>query len=148
MVKNNIKKQLSEFNLLYKRLDDAYRGATGHYGLSECAFWILYTLRQADQPMTQTQICAMALYPRQTVNSALKKLERDGYLRLEHTNNRKSKEISFTPKGDALCRGSADRMIAAECRAFGGMTDKERKDFLRLYEKLIFHIEGELKALR
>ena len=52
-----------------------YRSAAKSCGISECAFWILYTLRVEEKPFTQAEICEFLIEPKQTVHSALKKLE-------------------------------------------------------------------------
>ena len=80
----------NETNLLYHRLARAC-------GLSDCAFWLLYTLRAEEVPMTQTQLGEMLSLPKQTVNSSLKKLMEAGYLRLKAADgNLKNKQILIT----------------------------------------------------
>lgn len=66
----------NENTLLYHRLARAC-------GLPDCAFWLLYTLRSEEAPLTQTQLSEQLSLPKQTVNSALKKLVEEGVLRLE-----------------------------------------------------------------
>ena len=67
------KTTLAAYNELYKEQDDLYRGAARGFGLSDCAFWVLYALRETKRPMTQSGICAAVYQPKQTVHSALKK---------------------------------------------------------------------------
>ena len=88
------KTTLAAYNELYKEQDDLYRGAARGFGLSDCAFWVLYALRETKRPMTQSGICAAVYQPKQTVHSALKKLEGEGYLRLAEGRDRRSKEES------------------------------------------------------
>ena len=80
----NAYQMLIAFNRETKKLDDVYRSAAKSCGVSECAFWILYTLRVEEKPFTQAEICEFLIEPKQTVNSALKKLEaeRDALIRL------------------------------------------------------------------
>ena len=73
---------LMAYNVEMKKLDDLYRGAAKHCGMAECAFWILYTLRVEDRSFTQVGLCEFLAEPKQTVNSALKKLVAEGYLAL------------------------------------------------------------------
>ena len=73
---------LLAYNWETKLLDDVYRSAVKKCGLPECAFWILYTLRMEPDSFTQARICEFLREPKQTVNSALKKLEAGGYLTL------------------------------------------------------------------
>lgn len=55
----------NENTLLYHRLARAC-------GLPDCAFWLLYTLRSEEAPLTQTQLSEQLSLPKQTVNSARK----------------------------------------------------------------------------
>ena len=51
------RKPLAQYNSLYKDMDEVYRALARHYGLSDCALWILYSLREADNPLTQNKLC-------------------------------------------------------------------------------------------
>ena len=65
---------LAAYNDAYKEQDDLYRAVARQCGLSDCAFWVLYALRESGRPMTQSDVCAAVYQPKQTVHSALKKL--------------------------------------------------------------------------
>ena len=71
-------RQLSEYNHVYKENTAIYRDLSVRMGMTESTFWILYTLRVEEAPVTQSDMCAILGYPKQTVNSALKKLEQEG----------------------------------------------------------------------
>lgn len=49
-------------------------------GLPDCAFWILYLLRESEVKYTQSGVSENLSLSRQTVNSALKKLQQEGYI--------------------------------------------------------------------
>lgn len=53
----NAYQMLIAFNRETKKLDDVYRSAAKSCGISECAFWILYTLRVEEKSFTQAEIC-------------------------------------------------------------------------------------------
>ena len=72
-MERDAKRMLLEYNKETKRLDDLYRCAAKQCGISECAFWILYTLRAEERQLTQAEICEFLIEPKQTVHSALKK---------------------------------------------------------------------------
>ena len=93
---------LAAYNELYKEQDDLYRAVARGFGLSDCAFWVLYALREAERPMTQSDVCAAVYQPKQTVHSALKKLEGEGYLRLAEGRDRRSKYLVLTERGETL----------------------------------------------
>ena len=121
----------NETNLLYHRLARAC-------GLSECAFWLLYTLRAEEVPMTQTQLGEMLSLPKQTVNSSLKKLMEAGYLRLKAADgNLKNKQILITEAGNAFLRRTVDRVFGVENAAGARLTAEERRALLTLSQKLL-----------
>ena len=70
-------------NRIYNETNQLYHRLARACGLSDCAFWLLYTLREEEEPLTQTQLSEILCLPRQTVNSALKRLVKEGCLRLE-----------------------------------------------------------------
>lgn len=134
----------NENTLLYHRLARAC-------GLPDCAFWLLYTLRSEEAPLTQTQLSEQLSLPKQTVNSALKKLVEAGYLRLEAADgNLKNKQVLVTEAGDAFLRRTVDRVFGMENAAVSHLSGEERAALLDLSQKLLdaFRTETErfLKA--
>ena len=123
---------LAAYNELYKEQDDLYRAAARGFGLSDCAFWVLYALREAERPMTQSDVCAAVYQPKQTVHSALKKLMGAGYLQLAEGRDRRSKYLVLTERGEALVRRTVDLVMAAETAAMDTLTEAERTQFLSL----------------
>ena len=123
---------LAEYNDIFKEQDDLYRAVARRCGLSDCAFWVLYALREADRPMTQSDICAAVYQPKQTVHSALKKLMAEGFLRLTEGRDRRSKYLTLTAAGKALMTRTVDRVTAAEETAMDTLTAAERAQFLTL----------------
>ena len=128
----NAYQMLIAFNRETKKLDDVYRSAAKSCGISECAFWILYTLRVEEKSFTQAEICEFLIEPKQTVNSALKKLEAEGYLTLSAGADQRSKRVCLTEKGERFVKAHVDRVPEAEAAALGAMTAAERDELIRL----------------
>lgn len=126
---------LAAYNELYKEQDDLYRAAAREFGLSDCAFWVLYALREAGRPMTQSSVCAAVYQPKQTVHSALKKLMGEGYLRLAEGRDRRSKHLVLTERGESLMRRTVDPVMAAETAAMNTMTEAEQVQLLALQRR-------------
>ena len=123
-------KQLSEYNQLYKENSAIYHDICGKFGLSDSTFWILYTLRAEEPPITQSDICILLSQPRQTVNSALKKLEHDGLISLSGEGGRRGKPISLTQAGLELAAHTADLVIEAEQNALLDLSPEEQRQML------------------
>ncbi len=145
------REHLLEYNGLYKENDELYRNVAKGVGLSDCAFWILYFLRERGEGLgcglTQSGICSAIYAPKQTVNSSLKKLEEDGAIELAEGADRRSKLVRLTQKGTILAGRTVDRVLAAEQRAMGGMTAEEQTAFLGLFRRYTDLLKKEIEGL-
>lgn len=125
-------------NRLYNETNQIYHRLARRGGLSDCAFWLLYALRDGDGPMTQAQLSTLLCLPKQTVNSALKQLTEAGCLRLEAVDgNLKNKRVRLTETGEARLGPVIDRVFRLEERAAARLTAEERSALLAIEEKLI-----------
>lgn len=132
--------QLTEYNRLYKENSAIYHDVCNRFGLSDSTFWILYTLRAEEPPITQSDICITLFQPRQTVNSSLKKLEREGLLTLSGEGGRRGKPVSLTPRGLELAAKTVDRVIESEQQALLDLSPDEQKhllDAMRRYNAML-----------
>lgn len=120
---------------IIKENGELYRSMAKSLGLSDCAFWILYVLQNFDAEITQSDICSFMYIPKQTVNSALKKLINEGYIELCSGSDNRSKFIRMTAKGALLAEKTVKHVIDAELSALDGLTDKEQATFIALLRK-------------
>lgn len=128
-------KQLMDFNVIWKEQDDIYRGIAKALGLSDSVFWILYCLRNYGENVTQSFMCGMMLEPKQTINTALKKMESDRLIAFSGSDDGRSKYITLTEKGKSLAETTVDKAISAERAAMEMMTEDEQRQFLGLFRK-------------
>ncbi len=135
MLKENIKKRLFEYNSIIKETDELYRKIAKTLDLPDCTFWILYTLREDSKVLTQSEICSAIYQPKQTINSALKKLQNDGYIELKEMSDRRSKQVVLTLKGKQLAEKTVDKVIIVEQKALSELTEEEQKTFIGLFRK-------------
>lgn len=136
--KKQITGPLAVFNQLYKELDDIYHQYAKEHGISTTALWLMYSLYEEGEAYTQREFCQAWHYPPQTINSALKNLEKQGFLALEPASgNQKNKLIVLTQKGRELVQQVISPLIAAETDAFQELTEEERDHMLSLTRKYI-----------
>ena len=135
---------MSEYNNIIKENDNLYRDAAKRHALPECAFWILYILRTNGNTFSQSEICEALYQPKQTVNSSLKSLEAEGYLRLYHEGDRRSKIVTLTKKGVELAQKTADKIIAAEQSALFALTEEEQQAFIDLFRKYTAALKSQM----
>lgn len=144
MSQQELRALLSIYNGLYKETDEIYHALAKHFGLSDCAFWILYFVRERGEAYTQTELCDMLFLSKQTVNSALKSLERKGYLQQETSaDDRRNKRLSLTPAGAGFATETIDRVFALEEKAFARFTERERETYLSLARQHVDQLRGE-----
>lgn len=121
---------------MHKEEDGLYRRLARHFGLSDSALWILYTLEESRRPITQAELCGYLSLSKQTVNSGLKQLEQEGHVQLTDGPGRK-KYICLTARGKELTAGTVRLILAAEERAFLGLAEEERASLLALEHKYL-----------
>lgn len=144
MDRRMLHESLIAYNRIFRDTEEIYRGIARRFGLSYCSFWILYLLRETDTPYNQSALCQMLLLPRQTVNSALKTLQANGWIVLEQeTGNRKNKPLRLTPAGERFAEQTVDRVLAAEENALARFSPAERAQFLRLGRDYAEHLREQ-----
>ena len=147
MEQDSLHQMLLRYNRVFKDIDQVYHQMARICGLPDCAFWLLYTLRSEEAPLTQTQLSEQLSLPKQTVNSALKKLVEEGVLRLEAADgNLKNKRVCLTEAGEAFLRRTVDRVFGVESAAAARLTEEERSALVALSQKLLDAFRAETEA--
>ncbi len=136
MKKIESKRMLIEYNLIFREMDEVYRQIAEHYGLSECAFWILYAIRESDNNYTQSDLCRILSLSKQTINSALKKLEENEYIMLQcDERNRRNKRIIFTKSGEKLANNTVDKVFEVEEKTFSYFENDDAEKYMEYFRK-------------
>jgi len=140
-------KRYQEFISASKEIDDVYHMLALKFGLSDSAMWILCTMREANRELTQSEIAQEMSMSRQTVNSAIKNLEKQGYLRLEAVSgDRRNKILSFTEEGETFVKRTVDRVLSLEHQVFENLEVEEQEKITQILRKYTrFMREGEEK---
>lgn len=97
--------------------------------------WILYFLRLNNGTCQQKELASSLSQPKQTTNSAVKQLERGGYVTLKCGSDRRCRLVELTPKGSGLAMSTADHVIAAERETWGDFTEEEQDSLIELLSK-------------
>lgn len=145
-----VSEQIEALNQHLKETDAIYHSAAVRFGLSDSAFWILYAIADSRRTYTQNELCGAWSYSKQTVNSAIQSLIRQGYVRLEAVSGtRNSKTVRLTEAGRAFSEKTVQRLWEADQKAFGRLSAQERETFLKLSEKylVLFREEADRTLL-
>lgn len=82
----------------------------------------------------QKDVCDATFIPKQTVNSAIRKLEQEGYLTLSNGKGH-SKHILLTESGHTLLKETIFPIVEAENEAFTELSFEECNLLLKLHSK-------------
>ena len=106
-------KVMRRFNHLVGEIDGVYHEMSLKLGLSDSAMIVLYTICDSGSSCPLRDISLRSGLSKQTVNSALRKLEAEGVVYLEPVSAR-SKSVCLTEAGQALAAKTAGRIIRIE----------------------------------
>ena len=142
---DGMSKELRRFNYLMGEIDAAYHEAALNLGLSDSAMRILYVLCGCGSfRCSLREVCLCSGLSKQTVNSALRKLEGEGYVYLEQAGG-KRKDVCLTAEGIALAERTVSKIIAAENAVFASWPPEDVERYLALTEEYLtaFRKEGK-----
>ena len=135
-MKSNAVSDFKEYTYMHSEIGALYHDSALRAGLSDSVMNILYTIETFGAECTQSNICRLTGISRQTINSAIRKLENEGILYLE-AESRKNKPIRLTEKGQALVNEKVLPVIAAEQAIFDSWPEEERQMLLALTRKYL-----------
>lgn len=133
-MKNSYQDKIHRVNCLTNDLNALYHQAALKFGISDSALFVLYMIHNKGDNCLLYDICNESGMSKQTINSALRKLESDGILYLEQDIGR-AKRVCLTEKGKTYVLQTGARLFNAECHAFDDWTDEEVEQYLKLIEK-------------
>ena len=138
---------LKRVNYLLSEINEGYREAATVLGISDSVMQILYTICNYGDSCLLGDILRMTGLPKQTVNSALRKLEGEGVLYLRSA-ERKKKSVHLTEKGNALAAATVLRLMEIENVIFDSWTEEERLAYMQLNQKYLTQFREKAKELK
>lgn len=139
-------KVLRRLNYLLSETNAAYHKVSARLGLSDSVLQILYTICDCGDgyrcPLHQIRV--ETGISKQTINSALRKLEREGLAYLKQSGG-KHKDVCLTPEGVVLAERTVAKLIAAENAVFASWSEEDVKSYLELTEKYLAAFRREAK---
>lgn len=125
-VPGNIARAYEALDSFWREQNQLYRDVATSFGISESAFNILYAIYLAgEKGIAQRDICMQMCIGKQTVNSSIHKLEREGVVVLESGPGRRGLLSHLTPVGLELAERTIVPMIEAELAALREFDDRE-----------------------
>lgn len=136
MIETAMTKELKRLNQMFSEIGVVYHEAAWKLGLSDSAMSILYSICNLGDGCLLSDVVFYSGISKQTINSALRKMEQEGVLRLEASKGRK-KQICLTEKGRQLTEDTVSHIIKMENEILEGWTKEERENYFRLTEKYL-----------
>lgn len=134
-----------ELNKAYNELNGLYHDISLKLGLSDSESMVMYMLYDEIEPLTQSDIVKATGLSKQTLNSTIRKLEKEEIIVLRKVNE-KSKKILMTHKGKILIEQKMKPLVEMEERVLASWTEKERLKYLELLRRFEKQLEKEVKA--
>lgn len=139
-------REMRRYNHLLGEMDRVYHEMSLKLGLSDSAMIVLYTICDSGGACLLRDICRRSGLSKQTVNSALRRLEAAGVVYLEPVSAR-SKSVCLTEAGTALAEKTAGRVIRMENDIFAAWPREDVERYLELTERFLLALRERAEAL-
>ncbi len=127
-------------------MDALYHQAAKSLGVADSVLYILYTVHVNGASCPLSDLYKVSAISKQTINSAIRKLEADGDIYLKKHDG-KSKIVCLTEKGRDYVKKTAEILLAAEGSAFADWSAEELDTYLHLIEKHVASLRQQFSRL-
>lgn len=144
--KPDISKAQAEYNHIYKEMEDLYHEVSLNASLSDSVFDIFYGIFEIGDGCLQRDICRTSFLSKQTINSAIRKMEQNDWIRLIPGKGR-SMQIFLTDSGQNIMQEKIYPIINAENTAIATLTPEECRQMLLLHRKYTAALRSEFSKI-
>ena len=131
-----------------KEIDDLYHNIATYFGLSDSAFWIMYSLYEKQEGLTQKEICSNWSYSKQTINSAIKKLLDLKYIDMKNDiPSNYGKKIYLTRRGLDIASQTIKKVMEAEDESFSKIKDTDIDKVIEVFGKAYSLFKNEIEKI-
>lgn len=141
-----VDEHIHRINYLSVEMDALYHQAALRLGLTDSAMLVLYHLYDSNGSCLLSDIYKQSGVSKQTVNSAIRNLEKDGIIRLEQKNG-KMKIVHLTENGKKYVDKTVAYVFKAESAAYSTWTENEIEIYTHLMEKYVESFREQINTL-
>ena len=145
-MKTVVASDIQKLNHLTSEIGSAYHDAALKLGLSDSSLMILYTLCEQGGESLLSDITHLSGVSRQTVNSALRKLEQNGTVTTSAVGG-KLKKVCLTDIGRVRAESTAGKIIGIENKIFDLWPKQDIETYLALSQKYLSMLKAQIKEL-
>lgn len=139
--------EMRRFNHLMNEIDALYHEAARKLGLSDSALLILYTICHSGEECPISEITHASGASKQTINSALRKLEAENIVYLD-TYSGRMKKVCLTSKGKELAANTVQLILDAENQVFGAWDPGEWQHYISLTQRYLDDFREQVKKMK
>ncbi len=136
-----------EYTHLNGEINSLYHEAALKIGVSDSAFDILYVICENGDRCLQSEVFRLTGTSRQTINSAIRKLEKDGIVYLEPGEGRNT-IVCLTDKGKKFLTEKFYPLFEIENKIWSEWTADEQQQYIVLTQKYRDALKKHLKTFR
>ncbi len=137
---------LKRLNHLVSETYELYSDIAAGFNLSDSAFMVLYTVCNNGGKCLISEIKMESGLSKQTINSALRKLETEDVLYLELSGG-KNKMVCLTEKGRTLTENTVAKVIKMENDILNSWSEHDRMLYLELTQKYLIDLKERKDSL-
>lgn len=126
--------QAGEYTHLAGEINSLYHEAAVKMGISDSVMNILYVICEKGDRCLQSEISRLTGISRQTINSAIRKLEKDGIVYLKQGQGRNT-IVCLTETGKQFSAEKIIPILEMENKIWNEWTTEEQKQYLELTQK-------------
>ena len=138
--------EMRSINYLLSEIDAAYHEASLRLGLADSAMQILYILCSQGGACLLRDICRQSGTSKQTINSALRKLETEGLVCAERCCG-EQKMVRLTEQGRQRAECTVARLMAVENSVLSTWSKQELGLYLSLTQRYLTSFKEKIKEL-
>lgn len=142
----NRENELHQINYLSSEMDALYHRASWILGITDSTSVVLYAIYDSGDSCLLSDIYKRSGARKQTINSAIRKLEKDGIIYLEQMDGR-TKKVILTESGKDYVKKTIAKLYHAEKSAYESWTAEEINIQIQLMKKYIESFREQVDML-
>lgn len=134
------------YNCMSSEINALYHELAVKTGVSDSVQSILYVVLAYGGQCLQSDVFRESGISRQTINSAIRRLEAEGIVTLEQGAGRNT-VLTLTEKGEAFCEEKIVPVFQIEDHILGSWTEEERGIYLDLIRRFLATFREDMEKL-
>ena len=145
-IQTRLRDDLARLNRINKAMNDGYHEVSARHGVNDSEFDILYSIYELGDGCLQREVCKVSYLAKQTVHSAIRKLESQEIIRLEPGKGRQM-HIRLTERGRDKISQLIVPIVRSEEEALHAFDEAEVQQLLTLYERYTECLRRNLQSV-